>query len=261
MITLYYNLQDIIISLKKLKILFTTDDKLTSYHLDVNNLYNYYHNNETINYLNCHKYFPKQYMDFMFLDTLKTTKLSLIIIPPINYYKEYNINEIIYYREIKLGKIAFNKLLRCIYQNDGPLIEKTNKYYCDNSIKIYFVSNITLKDKDILKTSNDRQVFNIASQLLHFNQFNDEPDLSNYMRDILIDLNIIDECCFVIIYNKLKVISLQSLYIGVDSMDIPYYKKKEIIYNPLKHYYYNGLKFLKDKKSVKELIEYFSLNE
>ena len=35
--------------------------KLTSYHLDVNNLYNYYHN-QPINYLNCHKYFPKQYI-------------------------------------------------------------------------------------------------------------------------------------------------------------------------------------------------------
>lgn len=38
-------------------------------------------------------------------------------------------------------------------------------------------------------------------------------------------------------------------------MDIPYYKKKEIICNLLKYYYYNGLKY---KKSVKELIECFS---
>ena len=106
-----------------MKILFTTDDKLTSYHLNVNNLYNYYHNHY-INYLKCHKYFPKQYTDFMFLEYLKTTKLSLIIIPPINYHKQYNIDQIIYYRKIKLSKIALNKLLRCIYQNDDPLIKK-----------------------------------------------------------------------------------------------------------------------------------------
>ena len=111
-----------------------------------------------------------------------------------------------------------------------------------------------------MKTDNNRQVFNIASQLLHFNQFNDEPDLLHYMRDLLMDLQVIDDCCFIIIDNKLNVITLQPLYIDVDSMDIPYYKKKEIIYNPLKHYYYNGLKFVKDKKSVKELIECFSLN-
>lgn len=35
-------------------------------------------------------------------------------------------------------------------------------------------------------------------------------------------------------------------------------RKKQIIYNPLKYYYYNGLKFVKDKKSVKELIECFN---
>ena len=258
MIQLYYNLQDVITSLKKLEILFTTDDKLTSYHLDVNNLYHYYHHDQPIDYLKCHKHFPKQYMDLMFLEYLKTTKLSLIVIPPINYHKQYNVDQIEYYREIKLSKIAFNKLLRCIYQNDGPLIEKTNKYYCDNPIKIYFVSDITLKDKDILKIDNNRQIFNIASQLLHFNQFNNEPDLLHYMRDLLMDLELIDSCCFIIIDNKLNVITLQPLYIDVDSMDIPYYQKKEIIYNPLKHYYYNGLKFVKDKKSVKELIECFS---
>ena len=33
----------------------------------------------------------------------------------------------------------------------------------------------------------------------------------------------------IIIDNKLNVITLQELYIDVDSMNIPYYKKKEII--------------------------------
>ena len=96
-----------------------------------------------------------------------------------------------------------------------------------------------------MKTDNNRQVFNISSQLLHFNQFNDEPDLLHYMRDILIDLEPIDDCCFIIIDNKLNVITLQPLYIDVNNMEYPYYKKKEIIYNPLKHYYYNGLKIRK----------------
>ena len=39
------------------------------------------------------------------------------------------------------------------------------------------------------------------------------------------DLEPIDDCCFIIIDNKLNVITLQEIYIDVDSMDIPYYKK------------------------------------
>jgi len=46
------------------------------------------------------------------------------------------------------------------------------------------------------------------------------------MQDILIDLDPIDNCYFIIIDNKLNVITLETLYIDVDNMDYPYYNKK-----------------------------------
>ena len=68
------------------------------------------------------------------------------------------------------------------------------------------------------------------------------------MRDILIDLVPIDNCCFIIIDNKLNVITLETL----ETLYIDIIIK--IIYNPLKHYYYNGLKFVVDE--IKFLIKY-----
>ena len=37
--------------------------------------------------------------DLMFLEYLKTTKLSLIIILPINYHRQYNIDQIEYLKK------------------------------------------------------------------------------------------------------------------------------------------------------------------
>ena len=271
--SIYYNLQNIIISLKKLHNTFKINN-ITNYHYDVVKLYifNHYPNklidiNKHIDYLLedigsleiTNKYYPKEYTNFILLEKLKKPhNYTLLIIHPMyNNNNIKNIKNVVYSQNIKIdGKIKYNNFLKQLYPKDGPLIEKTNKYYSENPLHLYILSHSDNSCKNSFISNDHTTILNISRVLLHSNSLDNIPDLSILMNDRLLDIKSDpDENCFFITNKTLSYININD---EIESVEMPYYKRKNIIYNPNEHLYYNGNKFIRNNKTVNELIEFYN---
>ena len=267
--SLFYNLQNIIINLKKLKNNFI-NNKITDFHYDLAKLYIYYHKDIKLIDINnkidliledivslkpINKYYPKIYNDYIECKKLLNMNCKLMIIYPIYYNDNILIDNIIYKKEFNFdGILQFNLFLKELYPNEGFLVDKANRYYCEKPVKLYLVDNVLKeyeKKYNIIK--NIKIIKNILKAVLHNKAFKDEPELRSSMKYEL-ELHDKEDTCFAIVNNRLE-------YINIDkSSNISYYKRKNIIYNPEEFYYFNGYKYIRNTKTVKELIELFDNN-
>jgi len=271
--SIFYNLQNIIINLKKLNNTFT-ENKITTYHYDLAKLYIYQHSTEKLKDINSeidtivnnigslevtNKYYPKEYKNFIICEKLKNIKepLILLIIHPIYYNDNIELHNIIFEKEIIFdGKLEYNNFLEQLYPNEGNLIEKTNKYYTDKPLRLYLLSECKIKNKkyNILKDNNI--ILNIIKLSLHPRSLDDFEGLTYSMKYKLSNVKSNkDDNCFIITSTSLEYINIDDEY---ESIEMPYYKKKEIIYNPKEYYYHNGYKYIRNHKTVKELITLFN---
>lgn len=271
--TIFYNLQNIIIDLKKLNNTFTIN-KITNYHYDLAKLYIYHHNehkklidinniiDKTVEDIKSlepkNKYFPKIYTEYIEYEKYKDCNI-LLIVHPINYNDNIHLDNIIFQKEIKIdSKIKYNNLLQQLYPNEGSLIEKTNRYYCENPLKLYILKDLKdLQKNKYFISTNHNITQNILKTLLHSRSLDNTPELSYRMKYKLESIKSPkDDNCFIIINNSLEYINIDD---EIESIEMTYYKRKNIIYNPEEHYYYNGYKFIRNNKTVKELIELIEL--
>ena len=260
--TLFYNLQNIIINFKKLNNLFKKN-KITDFHFDLVKFYIYYHKTQKLIDINSkidlllediksleitNKYYPIEYKNFILYEKYKNQNNILLLIHPCYYYDIIDINNIIFQKKIIFNsKIKYNNLLQQLYPNDGFLIEKTNRYYSENPLRLLILSElpkINIKKYYISKDYDINE--DILKILLDIKSLDNNPELTYRMKyDISSIKSDKDHNCFIIIDDKIEYINIDD---EIESIEMPYYKRKNIIYNPIEYYYYKGYKFIYNNK-------------